>query len=270
MDNNRGISISVIMPVKNPHKYIYKSLDSLLIQKNDFSELIIIDDNADTNHIENIERYLNLHMKNKFFKIIKNESRINGPGMARNIGVNHAKSSYIAFLDDDDIWPKNYLYIRKNFIEDNNFTFTASPYEYVNENLNIINIMNSKKSILKQEDFLFKNPIGNSTVIINKKLLLRVGGYSKLFKRNDYATWLRVSRLVNCNYCRNCNNVKILRRTNSLTSNKFRLMGYNFLAFKEAKFSIIVSIFLTFILVISKIKKILEISADLKKNKLNF
>ena len=266
MDNNRRISISVIMPVKNSHKYIYKSLDSLLIQKNDFSELIIIGDNADTNHLENIERYLNLNMKNKFYQIIKNESRINGPGMSRNIGVNHAKSSYIAFLDDDDIWPNNYLALRKNFIKKNNSKFSASPYEYIDESFNKNNIVNSKKSVLKQEDFLFQNPIGNSTVIINKKLLLKVGGYSKLFKRNDYATWLRVSRLVNCNYCRDCKNVKILRRSNSLTSNKFRLIRYQFLAFREANFSIFVSIFLTLSLIIFIIKRIaIKLSNIFKK-----
>ena len=30
MDNNRGITISVIMPVKNPHKYIYNDLDEII------------------------------------------------------------------------------------------------------------------------------------------------------------------------------------------------------------------------------------------------
>ena len=85
---------------------------------------------------------------------------------------------------------------------------------------------------------------------MQKKLLLKVGGYSKLFKRNDYATWLRVSSLVNCNYCRNIKNVKILRRTNSLTSNKFRLIGCHILDLKEANFPIIASIFLTFLYII--------------------
>jgi len=259
MQDMEEITISVIMPVKHSHNYVYKSLASLLKQKKEFSEIIIVDDKADKNHIKNIKGFLKLHFKKDSFKILKNETKIKGPGIARNLGVNKAKSSYIAFLDDDDIWPNNYLALRKNFIKKNNSKFTASPYEYVNENLNTINIINSKKSLLKQGDFLLKNPIGNSTVIINKKLLLKAGGYSKLFKRNDYATWLRVSSLVNCNYCRNIKNVKILRRANSLTSNKFRLIGYHVLAFKEANFSIIVSILLTFLSIIFGIKRILGI-----------
>ena len=57
---------SVIIPVYNCEKYIYKCLDSLLFQKYNNYELIIINDGSTDNTLKIINKY-NI----KFNKIIK-------------------------------------------------------------------------------------------------------------------------------------------------------------------------------------------------------
>ena len=52
--------------------------------------------------------------KNILIKV-KNISPYIGIATARNVGGKKAEGEYIAFLDDDDFWPKNYL---KNFINE--------------------------------------------------------------------------------------------------------------------------------------------------------
>jgi len=154
----------------------------------------------------------------------------------------NGKGEYIAFLDDDDIWPRNYLKLRKNLITKHNCFFSASPYDYIDEKLKLIREIRYKKMILNKKDFISKNPIANSTVIIKKSLLIQAGGYSHLKKRNDFATWLRTIEIDNCYYFNNLTHVRVLRRKGSLSAKKFGLFKYQFKAFKEGKISTIISL----------------------------
>lgn len=101
---SKKIIISVIIPLFNKEKFIEKSLNSALNQKN-FSnyEIIIVDDKSKDNslHVVKKKNFKNLNI----ISLKKNR----GVSAARNIGINHADGKYIYFLDADDQMCENTL-----------------------------------------------------------------------------------------------------------------------------------------------------------------
>ena len=112
--------VSIIIPVYNGEKYIEKCLASVLDQKYESKEIIVINDGSTDNTEEILKKYIG---KIRYFK--KSNT---GLSDTRNFGIGKAHGSYIMFLDSDDYLEKNLLtklkpYIDKN-IEPNNILIT--------------------------------------------------------------------------------------------------------------------------------------------------
>lgn len=91
--------LSIIIPAFNAEQTISNALERCLRLSSEFSlELIIVDDCSNDSTFSVIS------------SIAKNDSRIflyrteknSGPGVARNIGVDHSTGDYLMFLDADD------------------------------------------------------------------------------------------------------------------------------------------------------------------------
>lgn len=94
--------VSVIIPTYNRAHLLDISVKSVLNQSLRDFELLIIDDGSTDNTREKVlsfndERIRYIYKKNS------------GVASARNVGINAAEGEYIAFLDDDDRWPQNFL-----------------------------------------------------------------------------------------------------------------------------------------------------------------
>ena len=90
--------ISVIIPIYNVEKYLPECLDSILAQTFTEIEIICVDDASPDNCAVILEKYA---QKDNRIKIITHKMN-QGLGPARDTGVAHASSSYIAFIDSDD------------------------------------------------------------------------------------------------------------------------------------------------------------------------
>lgn len=90
--------ISIITPVWNGASYIKRFIDSMTILFNDEKiEIIVIDDGSS----DNTSEILNNHTKGvSNFRLITTEN--GGQGKARNIGIDSACGTYLAFVDADD------------------------------------------------------------------------------------------------------------------------------------------------------------------------
>jgi len=92
--------ISVIIPVYNGEKYIHECFDSIINQSLGIEniEVIVVDDSSTDDSIEIIKQYVE---KYNSFKLIK-QNHNQGSGPARNLGLKHATSDYVTFMDCDD------------------------------------------------------------------------------------------------------------------------------------------------------------------------
>lgn len=90
--------VSVIVPVYNVEKYLFKCLDSLVRQTLEDIEILIVNDGSTDNSQEVINDFA-ARYPSKIKSFIKENGGISD---ARNLGIEKASGEYIAFVDGDD------------------------------------------------------------------------------------------------------------------------------------------------------------------------
>ena len=96
--------VTLIIPAYNAEDKIEGCLDSIIEQQMNDIEIIVVDDGSTDSTAELVASYARKH-KNISLLIQPNE----GPGAARNKGIEHAKGDWISFIDADDKLAPNYL-----------------------------------------------------------------------------------------------------------------------------------------------------------------
>lgn len=96
--------ISVIVPVYNVETYLPQCIESLLNQKYQNLELLLIDDGSSDGSGAICDRYERLDKRVKAF-----HKENGGVSSARNLGLDHACGEWIAYVDSDDYVSPDYL-----------------------------------------------------------------------------------------------------------------------------------------------------------------
>jgi len=98
-------AIAVIIPLYNGARFIEEALDSVFKQSLRATEIIVVDDGStdDGAGVAIVERLAKTHRLTLLHK------PNGGQSSARNLGVQHAHSPLVAFLDQDDVWYPNHL-----------------------------------------------------------------------------------------------------------------------------------------------------------------
>lgn len=95
--------ISVVIPTYNRISMLEEALASVLSQDFDGTvEIIVVDDNSQDRTSEMVsQKYPHIHLISLKHNV--------GAYVARNLAISETRGKYIAFLDSDDLWEKNYL-----------------------------------------------------------------------------------------------------------------------------------------------------------------
>lgn len=121
--------ISVIIPVYNNENYFERCIKSVIEQTYNNIEIIIINDYSIDNVESIILKYKELDKRIKYYKNTKNE----GVGYTRNLGISKSQGKYLYFLDSDDYIEKNCLEVlHRNINEDNSFSCMLKGFKEVN------------------------------------------------------------------------------------------------------------------------------------------
>ncbi|WP_373399084.1 glycosyltransferase family 2 protein [Algoriphagus halophilus] len=101
---------SVIIPLYNKASFIGRAIDSVMNQTFQEFEIIVVNDGSTDGGEKlpekyNPEKVIVIHQENQ------------GVSAARNAGITQAKFSFVAFLDADDYWHKDYLKITSEAIK---------------------------------------------------------------------------------------------------------------------------------------------------------
>ena len=89
--------ISVIVPVYNVESYLGQCLDSILAQTYRDIEIILVDDGSTDGCPQICDAY-----REKDSRVVVFHTENRGLASARNIGLEHAKGTYISYIDSDD------------------------------------------------------------------------------------------------------------------------------------------------------------------------
>ena len=160
-------TVDIIVPVYNSKKYIIPTINSILRQSYKSWNLIIIDDCSNDGTYKILK---NIHKKynkdNKIFLYRQNKNR--GQAVAKNFGLNKSKSTFVAFIDSDDVWEKNKLKNQIKFMKNNNYNFTYSDYISVKDNNEkLITVPNS----YDYDSFVRNTSIATSTMILKRSCI---------------------------------------------------------------------------------------------------
>ena len=93
------IKLSIIIPVYNTEKYLHRCIESVLRQKKEWLELIIVDDGSNDVCADMCDEY---GIEDDNIKVIHKTN--GGLSSARNTGLEVASGEFIAFLDSDDLF----------------------------------------------------------------------------------------------------------------------------------------------------------------------
>src|SRR6266446_940152 len=96
------MKVSVVIPLYNKVRYIQRALDSVLAQTYTDFEVIVVDDGSTDGGAEVVACCTDRRVR-----LIRQSNQ--GPGPARNRGVEEAAGGYVAFLDSDDEWLPAFL-----------------------------------------------------------------------------------------------------------------------------------------------------------------
>lgn len=94
--------LSIIIPIYNLEKYITTCLDSIIAQRREDIEIVLINDGSTDKSEEICLEYSNKYKQIKYFY-----QQNAGVSVARNNGLRNASGQYILFIDGDD-WILNF------------------------------------------------------------------------------------------------------------------------------------------------------------------
>lgn len=221
--------VSVITPSYNSAQFIGQMIESILSQTYTDWELLITDDCSTDDSCDIIQKYAEQDRRIKLFKLAKNS----GAGFARNESIKHASGRYIAFCDSDDMWRPDKLRKQVDFMQSNNYQFTFTSYDVVNEEGVQVGQVEAKRQ-LAYASLLRSNEIGCLTSMYDSKYLGKMY-FPIIRKRQDWGLWLSVIKKSQRAYGLNESLAIYRDRKNSISSNKVELLKYNFRLYNEVE-----------------------------------
>ncbi len=168
--------VSVIIPVYNGERYLQFAIDSILSQTRPPKEVIIVDDGSTDQTRTIVDAY-----QQRLVYLFKAHS-----GIARtlNLGIQHAQSNYVAFLDADDLWIKEKLDIQLTAIREHSVDMVFGYIEqFVSPELSDI-----PQKKIKAPDTAIPG-YSRDTLIIKRESLQHVGAFSTDYRIGEFIEW---------------------------------------------------------------------------------
>ena len=181
--------VSIVVPVYNAEKFLERTIESVLAQTYTSWELLLIDDCSTDTSRDIMKRYEN--DKIHCFYCEKNS----GPANARNIGIDHAKGNYLAYVDSGDMWEPQKLEKQMAFMKAGDYAFTFTSYEFADEDANRSGVVSHAPARVDYQSLLKSSTIAPSAIIFDRSRISNELMKMPLgVEREDYAALFRILR----------------------------------------------------------------------------
>ncbi len=165
-----GPLISVIVPVYNVFPYFREAIESVINQKHENLEIIIIDDGSTDGSSELCDEYT----FDSRVKVVHQENK--GLSGARNTGLDLMTGDYVAFFDSDDIYYPEMICALLETIEKQNVDFATCGMEVckseglLSKAQKLFEISPEKEAIISGQEALIALLSGKMNVSVCNKL----------------------------------------------------------------------------------------------------
>ncbi len=188
--------VSFVVPSFNYGRYLRECLDSILNQKGDHSfELIVVDDASKDDSVDIIKSYKDDRVKAFFHSV--NQGHV----VTINEGFSHARGEYIARIDSDDRYRKDFLFkTLPIFTEYADVGVVYGDISIINSMGEVTkeksNVSGREKSFIGNEfiRLLAKNFLPAPTIIARKKLWRQILPIPEGLSFSDWYLNLQLAR----------------------------------------------------------------------------
>ena len=166
-------SVTVVIPTANRGAFLEESLNSVLAQSTLPRHILIIDNGSD--------RCFKNRILPDVVKIIRTAPNI-GASRARNIGLKKTKTEFVAFLDDDDIWDKDFLKNALKSISNREFDVIVGALYRKKDRLSVESVLYKQfpTELYNQRKVYYSNPgFGGQNFLGKTDFLIRIGGFNE-------------------------------------------------------------------------------------------
>nr|WKN34684.1 glycosyltransferase [Tunicatimonas sp. TK19036] len=183
--------VSVNITTYNRANLLERCLDSVLSQKYENLEVIIVDDCSPDHTAEVAQRYCELDNRVKYIRHQENR----GNAYARNTALENCRGTYVAFMDDDDEWIDRDKISKQIAIfqqsSDKKLGIVCSGVKVIDQyNQEVIKAV-SQPSNLTTVLLKGNGIIHNSTVMTKRAIMKQVGGFDTQMPRGIDSEFFR-------------------------------------------------------------------------------
>ena len=183
--------VSVIIPTRDRCDRLRLTLRSALAQRGVAFEVIVVDDGSSDGTARMIET-----LGDARIRLVRNEVSLGESG-ARNRGIEGASGTWIAFLDDDDLWAPDKLALQLDVLRATRRSWAYGGEVVIDGDLNVLHGAPppTPENVAASLDRHNAVPASASNVVVASELLARVGPFDTELRRTpDWDMWLRLVR----------------------------------------------------------------------------
>jgi glycosyltransferase involved in cell wall biosynthesis len=186
------ILVTVIIPCFNAAIFLQKTIDSVFSQNNIVCKIIAVDDGSTDNTLDILNQY-----GDKVLILHHDGYKNKGQAASLNLGLRHAESEYVAFMDADDLWDEKKIVAQVDALQRNPDCVLCYVNGYV------VDAKDHRLYPILPEYFQETNILGNilldcyirtpSMVMVRRSLFDQIGNFSEAYKAPDHDMWVRAS-----------------------------------------------------------------------------
>ncbi|NOJ76845.1 glycosyltransferase family 2 protein [Myxococcus xanthus] len=167
---------SVIIPTYNRARLLEAALASVFAQEERDFEVLVVDDGSTDDTLETLARY------GEQVRVLSQRNA--GPGAARNLGIQEARGTYVAFLDSDDVWFPWTLATYRRVLEAEGTSLVLGTAALFSRAETLATVRREPLQVLRFADYLAsaedRTPRTACVLAVRAEALRRVGGFTPL------------------------------------------------------------------------------------------
>lgn len=175
--------VSIIIATYRRNESLYRAIESAIAQTYQNIEIIVVDDNANSEWNQRVEETIKKFNTDKI-KYIRNCLN-EGSAKTRNKGIVASTGRYVTFLDDDDIYLPNKVENQLSHMEIEHSDFSLTDLELLNEDSKLI--QKRTRAFIKSTDkndllkyHLMYHLTGTDTIMFKKDYLMKIDMFSTI------------------------------------------------------------------------------------------
>lgn len=181
--------VSVIIPCFNSETTVLRAIKSVVNQTCLPAELIVIDDASSDGTVKVVNDFVRSY-DGLMAVVLRTCPKNSGPSIARNIGWDMARHSYVAFLDSDDEWRSDKIEIQYKWMTSNlQCSFSGHKCVYPDSSRPDNDDMCFKR--IDSWRILVSNPFPTPSVMIKRELPFRFD--ARLNRLEDQLLWAEIA-----------------------------------------------------------------------------